>query len=118
MAGEKHSHASSLRQVPNQSPHFMDSGRVESIGRLVEYQQFRVTEQGLGDAEPLLHTGRIIPHPARRDGKQVNRLERVIYYVFRQIEEPSMNFKVFVTGQMLVERWSLDKRPDASEQGN
>ena len=44
MAGEEYGHAAALRQVPNQGSHFMNAGGVESVGRLIEQQQFRIAE--------------------------------------------------------------------------
>ena len=38
MAGEEHGHASALGQVSNQGSYFMNTGGVESIGRLIEQQ--------------------------------------------------------------------------------
>src|SRR5213593_802526 len=53
VTGQEQRDAAPVRQISNQGSHLMDSGWVESVRRLVEYQQLRIAEQCLGKAEPL-----------------------------------------------------------------
>ncbi len=46
-------HGVVLPQVLDQRPHFDDLGRVQAHGRLVQDDDLRVADQGLGDAHPL-----------------------------------------------------------------
>jgi hypothetical protein len=58
VAGHKHRPAlggESTQQVPNPA----DALRIQSVGRLVEQQDARVTEQGHSDTEPLAHAERV-----------------------------------------------------------
>ncbi len=53
--------------------------RVETVGGLIEYQYRWVGEQGLGDAETLLHTERIAANaPACLTGGQPDLLEDLV----------------------------------------
>ena len=43
----------------DQAEHLVAADRVEAVGRLVEQDQLRVVDQGLGELDPLLHAGRV-----------------------------------------------------------
>ena len=55
----------SLGYLPNQGPHLLRLGRVQPVGGLVQNQQLRISEDGLGHSHPLL-----ITPGERRDGGQ------------------------------------------------
>ena len=55
-----------------------DTGRVQSVAGFVQDQQFRVLEQGRGDAEPLLHAQRVTLDPIVGPAPQVHQLEHLI----------------------------------------
>ena len=40
--------------------HFLNPGRVEAVGRFVQDQQFRISQDCHGDTEPLLHSERVV----------------------------------------------------------
>ena len=66
----RHEHGlARCRELPERRAHGDDARRVEPVRWLVKEQQARVTEQGGGDAETLLHPERIgldaIASPAR-----------------------------------------------------
>ena len=44
---------------PDEREHLVAAGRVEAVRRLVEQQQARVVDEGLGELDPLLHAGRV-----------------------------------------------------------
>ena len=44
---------------PDQLEHLVAAGRVEPVRRLVEEQQARIVDEGLGELDPLLHAGRV-----------------------------------------------------------
>ena len=77
VAGQQHG-AAAVGVALEQATHPADAGRVEAVGRLVEDQHGRVAEQGVGDAEPLLHAERVVAQPALRlglvEGDQVEHL--------------------------------------------
>jgi len=68
-----------LLQQPADDP---PSDRVEGAGRLVEQQQLRAADQGLGDSQPLLHALRhrldpLVPRLAQLDqAEQLGPLRR------------------------------------------
>src|SRR6185312_17449312 len=118
MAGEEYCHASTPGQVSNQSTHIVNSGRVESIGWLIVQQQIRIAEQRLRDSEPLLHAGRILPHKAASHRDQIDGFKGLVYGALRDAEQPPMNFQVFATSQMQIQRRGLDQRANTPQQGN
>ena len=67
VAGQQHG-AAAVGVALEQTTHPADAGRVEAVGRLVEDQHGRVAEQGVGDAEPLLHAEGVVAQPALRLG--------------------------------------------------
>jgi hypothetical protein len=63
VAGQDHRPA--VRRVLDQDiAHLPDLRRVEAVHRLVEHQQVRQAEHGLGNGEPLAHPARVRPHRA------------------------------------------------------
>jgi hypothetical protein len=67
---QQHGHAGLLLQSLQQPQHLGLDGHVERRGRLVRDQQLRVTGQGHGDHDPLLHAAgelvRIFRHAPSR----------------------------------------------------
>ena len=64
--------------VGQHSPHRLDLGWVEPIGRLVQYQQGRQAEHGLGDAEPLPHPVAVAAHLAVDGRTKSGDLQRLV----------------------------------------
>ena len=61
----RHQHGAPARGVAAQDlAHGVDLGRVEPVGRLVEHEQLRQPEHGLGDREPLAHALAVGADPA------------------------------------------------------
>ena len=84
VAGEQHG-AAAVGVRLEQAAHPADAGRVEAVGRLVEDQHGRVAEQGVGDAEPLLHAERVVAQPALRLGLvERDQLEHLVDAGLRQ----------------------------------
>jgi hypothetical protein len=56
----------------------VDPRRVETVGRLVENQDLRVTEQRIGDAETLTHAQRVVANATlglrRRQADEIEHL--------------------------------------------
>ena len=54
-------------QLQNQLPDLDDALGVKAVHRLVQHQKIRITRQGYGDAQPLLHAQGEMPgfFPAR-----------------------------------------------------
>ena len=50
--------------VAEQAAHPVDAGRVEAVGRLVEDQDRRVTQEGVGDPEALAHAEGVVAQPS------------------------------------------------------
>ena len=71
-----------VREVTQQVPHPPDAGRVEPIGRFVEDEHGRASDQGHRDAEALTHPERVAADPAVRIGfgeaDQVERLRDTV----------------------------------------
>ena len=55
MAGNKDRLSAFCAQILNEISDLCDANRVKSICRLVQDQQLRVMENGIGNAKPLLH---------------------------------------------------------------
>ena len=70
-----------------QRPHPVDAGRVQPVGGLVEHQHLRVTEEGVGDAEPLPHPERVVLDPAAGllRGER-HRLQHLVHPRARQVQ--------------------------------
>ena len=62
VAGEEDGYAVRFRKLADHLAHFLNSGRVEAVGRLIKDQQSRVVEHGKRQAEPLAHAERIAAH--------------------------------------------------------
>ncbi len=56
-----------------------DALRVEPVGRLVEHQRARVSQQRAGQAEPLAHAERVALHPPAAGAVQLDQLEHLVH---------------------------------------
>jgi len=115
MAGEKYRHAAAPGQISNERPHFMNTSGVESIGRFIEQQQLWIAEQRLRQAQPLLHARRIISHESASHRAQFNGFQRLVYRARGQAKQSPMNFQVFTTRQVQIQRRGLYKRADTPQ---
>lgn len=64
MAGDQHSGSGGGGHGADEFPHLLDTGGVQAVGGFVQHQQLGAAQQGHGDAQPLLHAQRILPHLA------------------------------------------------------
>src|SRR5579875_327892 len=67
VGGEQHG-APTAGEVTQQSAHPAHPLGIQAVGRLVEDQQLRVAEQGVGDPQPLAHAERVLADALARRG--------------------------------------------------
>ena len=77
MRGEQHGPAPG-RVLPDRSPEAAPPLDVHAGGRLVQDQQFRVGQQGHGEAQPLLLTAGALAHPAVGDAGDTGPVQRLV----------------------------------------
>ena len=88
-----------------------DAGRVESVGRFIEDQELRFSEQAAGDPQPLAHPHRIGLHPLVGALGQADPVERALDPGVRLgLTARCRNAQVLPAGQMPVEARRLDDR--------
>ena len=61
--GRQQDGGSTIGVAAQQVSHPADAGRVEAIGRLVEDEDLRVTEERVCEPEALPHAQRVVPQP-------------------------------------------------------
>ena len=90
MAGHYDGAAGGAAQIPNQFPHFHHTLRIQADGGFIQQQQFRVAQQGGGDAQPLPHSGGTLPKGAvgRRAG-QADLGQQPLYFL--RVAAPGIN---------------------------
>ncbi|MPN12435.1 hypothetical protein SDC9_159753 [bioreactor metagenome] len=115
VAGHNDRQPVSPGQALDEFANLVDARGVESVGRLVQDQQFRAAEQRHRDPEPLLHPERILLRELLRCLRQTNRLQRRVDGGGRCALDPTHDVQVLPPGQMPVERGRLDQRPDARQ---
>ena len=76
MAGQEDRRAAAI-QLQQQLADLGDALRVEPVGRLVEDQQFRTTQQRTGQPQPLPHAQRVRPDRPAADAGQPDLLEHL-----------------------------------------
>ena len=103
------------REPLQELPHFPDAGRVEPVGGLVEDQHARLSEERLGDPEPL-------PHPERIRGDALfeppvdpdEAREVVDLGAGPAADHRREDLEVLAAGQRTVEIRRFDDRADVS----
>ena len=113
MARQENRFASFINQVTDKGADFLDTGRIQPIGRLVQNNQLRVMQQGRGDAQPLAHTGGIAGYLTVRPVRH--------RYLFQQSLDlgsiimplgPGQDFQVTPAGQVVIKNGPLDQGAD------
>ena len=95
-----------------QATHPADAGRVEAVGGLVEDEHRRVAEQGVGDAEPLLHAERVVAQPtAGLGGVQRHQGEHLVDPRHRQAHRPGADGEDLATGAAGVLGGGVEQDP-------
>ena len=94
----------------------MDTGRIESVRRLIEQQQLRVGEQRPTDAKALAHAKRVAANALVRPLGQANPLQRPVDAGLGLGATDSRgDLKVLAPGQKRVEARLLHDRADVGE---
>ena len=113
----RHEHGlARCRELPERRAHGDDARRVEPVRWLVKEQQARVTEQGGGDAETLLHPERIGLDAVLGPLAQADELEELLDPRLRRPGPGRrQGAKVLSRRQVGVERRRLDERTDIEQ---
>src|SRR5215831_20435215 len=77
MAGEKDG-LPLCRKSQNQLPDLINACRIKTIGRLIEQNQFGISEQSSTNAQPLFHSQRIGMVKVIGAGTQIDKIEYAI----------------------------------------
>jgi len=81
--------AAAVGVVAQQATHPADAGRVKAVGRLVQDQDLRLTDQRGRDAQPLAHAeGVVADPPGRLLRRQADQLQHLLDASVREPHEP------------------------------
>ena len=105
-------------QFPYQGSHLSHARRVQSIGGLVQEQHFRVSQQRIRDAQPLLHAHGIGVELAVGPLGEAHHLQKSVQLLAGPITADALEIaKVVAPAKVGVEARLLHNRPNAPESG-
>ena len=108
MARYHHCHSEPARQFADELPHLLNTGRVQTVGRLVQNEQPGIAQQGCRKTEPLFHAQRVVRHLFSLLTVQTDDLKHLPDILFRYAPEGLHNAQVFLAGEMAVVARTLD----------
>src|ERR1700722_13604442 len=116
MARQKHRDTVLTRHPAKQIPHFVNAGRIEPIGRFVEYQQIWRVQKRESEAQALLHAQGILPdHPVRIACHAHDR-QCAANTGGRGPELAASDLQILAAREVRVQGGHLDQRSDTPEQ--
>ena len=89
----------------------MDPCRVQAVGRLVQDQQRRSSQESFRQSQPLLHSKRIFAGQPFSEFVETCKLQGVFDAVLRQPQDPADNVQIFFAGEIPIEGGRFDKGP-------
>ncbi len=112
----QHDRAALGDQRQDHVAHLAHTGRIETVHRLVQDQQLRITEQTRGDTETLAHPHRVLRHPIIGATGHSDPLERRSDAVPRRpFASRGKNLQVLAARQMAVKPGLVDDRTDTRQ---
>src|SRR5207249_2171942 len=88
---------------------------VEAVGGLVEDEEIRVLEQRRGDAQALLHAGRVGAELAAGPGAELDDVQHLVDALLLHARHVGDHPQVLAAGEVGVEAGRLDERADPGQ---
>src|SRR6185312_12507040 len=100
------------RELPDQFPRLGDAYRVQSVGRLIEYQDPRIAQQTGGERQPLFHTERIRAEPGTLSFAELDGFEHARDVFFPSSLNGGRDPEILLARKIMIEIGGFQQRTD------
>lgn len=112
VGGNQHRTVIFLRKRADQGAYLVNAHWIKPIGRFIQDEYRRSSNEGSCQSQPLFHTQRIFFGEPFTELCQTDKLQSVGNAAFGQTKDFADDFQVFLSGQIPVEGGRLNKRSD------